>query len=145
MKMHNRDKIHCINGHLLAETSVLRKHSNGRNSRRCKECAIVYSKQYRENPKNIPNKVKAGRKANLKKFGLSFKTFEVLINKQNNKCRICKEKFGKKKNNKPNIDHDHKTGKVRGLLCLLCNVSLGGFRDSAKRLRNAIKYLEKYN
>ena len=41
------------------------------------------------------------------------------------------------------IDHDHKTGKVRGLLCDRCNMSLGGFKDNVIILQNAINYLIK--
>jgi hypothetical protein len=41
------------------------------------------------------------------------------------------------------IDHDHKTNKVRGLLCSKCNTVLGYVADDSKRLRNAAKYLER--
>ncbi|MFN7883614.1 MAG: endonuclease domain-containing protein [bacterium] len=42
------------------------------------------------------------------------------------------------------VDHDHTTGKVRGVLCRVCNVALGGFKDSRLHLEKAIQYLDKY-
>lgn len=43
------------------------------------------------------------------------------------------------------VDHNHRTGKVRGLLCNACNLSIGKMRDDPTRLRAAATYLEKYN
>ena len=43
------------------------------------------------------------------------------------------------------VDHCHKTGKIRGLICDSCNVGLGRFKDNIDNLKNAIKYLEKNN
>ena len=56
-------------------------------------------------------------------------------------CDICKiDLEGKKKC----IDHNHETGKVRGVLCHSCNVALGHFRDDTELIQKAIKYLKKY-
>jgi hypothetical protein len=43
------------------------------------------------------------------------------------------------------LDHDHKTGRVRGWLCLLCNTALGRFKDDPALLRRAAEYLEKHH
>ena len=56
---------------------------------------------------------------------------------QANGCAICGNS-----DKRLHVDHDHATGKVRGLLCMECNVSLGKFKDSPELLRKAIVYLE---
>ena len=61
--------------------------------------------------------------------------FEIMSNLQNNNCAICGEEV------KLHVDHCHKTGKIRGLLCRNCNTSLGKFKDSPEILQNAITYL----
>lgn len=80
-------------------------------------------------------------KWSLKKFGLNPKDFEKMKMNQDNKCAICKDDFSDMKR-RPFVDHNHKTGKVRGLLCHFCNIGLGVFNDDITKLRNAIKYLK---
>ena len=62
-----------------------------------------------------------------------------MLKKQNNKCKICNVKFSK---STACVDHCHTTNKVRGLLCRLCNIGLGHFKDNTEILTNAITYLE---
>jgi hypothetical protein len=67
----------------------------------------------------------------------------MLIQKHNGLCDICgtdRPGYSKKSFN---IDHDHKTGIVRGLLCHKCNIGLGNFNDNSELLGKAIKYLLK--
>lgn len=62
------------------------------------------------------------------------------------RCRICGKpltKVGGTKDQVAHIDHDHETGKVRGLLCQECNIGLGKFRDNTEYLLSAISYLNK--
>jgi hypothetical protein len=62
-----------------------------------------------------------------------------MILSQDNKCNICKNKFVDKK--KIHIDHDHESKKVRGLLCINCNIGIGMLKDSQEILQSAINYL----
>lgn len=72
------------------------------------------------------------------RFGLTAESYWDLYKKQNGKCFIC----GKKSSRKLGVDHCHKTNKVRGLLCVSCNVGLGHFKDSTELLKKAIRYLK---
>jgi hypothetical protein len=58
-------------------------------------------------------------------FGTDFSDALIV---QNNKCAICEKPFSRK--NEIHADHDHKTGKRRGLLCMVCNVRLGSFEKN---------------
>jgi hypothetical protein len=92
----------------------------------CKPCQKIYSTSRRM----------------LITFGLSWDDFELLFACQEGKCAIC--------GNHPRsymlaVDHDHKTGEIRGLLCRRCNHRLlGSANDDPARLRRAADYLEQY-
>ncbi len=77
-----------------------------------------------------------------KKYGISDEDLNRLTQKQNGVCVICNQQQIRGK--KLDIDHDHKTGRVRGLLCRKCNTALGSFKDSPEVLRSAIAYLSSY-
>jgi hypothetical protein len=88
---------------------------------------------------NNPEKAKlAKRKSNLKNsYGMSIADWDALYNSQGGKCRLCG--VG---SNKLVVDHNHRTGKVRALLCQNCNLSLGKFGDDVPGLEKAITYLK---
>lgn len=112
----------------------------------CKECDNKRSKEYRIN--NPEKRKRLYRKHNLKsKYGLTIEDIEIMLKNQNYKCAICgKEIFlhgASMDNNKiARVDHNHETGKVRGLLCNDCNRGIGLLKDNPLFLANAIKYLE---
>lgn len=84
-----------------------------------------------------------------KSYGISLEDYELLQIQQNNSCAICKmpeTKFNKRLNCffKLSVDHDHLTGKVRGLLCHNCNAGIGNLRDNISLLENAVSYLKSF-
>lgn len=73
------------------------------------------------------------------RYGLELEEKEKMIFLQNNKCLICGDNvFGSKK---AVVDHDHKTDKVRAILCQNCNKGLGCFKDDPELLEKAKAYL----
>lgn len=79
------------------------------------------------------------------KYSLSMEEFQKLSESQGNKCLICKVSAEHLSLKKLYVDHDHKTGEIRGLLCRSCNIGIGMMKDNPEILRNAINYLETQN
>ena len=77
------------------------------------------------------------------KFGITIEDFDRMVESQNGLCAICEGENVKIRGKVVAlaVDHNHKTGKVRGLLCNGCNTSLGRFKTIVM-LKKAIKYLE---
>lgn len=90
------------------------------------------------NPETYPHISRRTRDFQLKRdYGITIEEYERLVVIQNGRCLICckAQKLG--------VDHDHRTGEIRGLLCRSCNQGIGIFEDSPTLLFNAIAYLEK--
>lgn len=84
-------------------------------------------------------------KQHLQKYGLTVEQYDEMLIKQDRKCAICGESGDESKPHRPlYVDHNHETGKVRGLLCQRCNFMIGQARDSIEILRKGIRYLENY-
>lgn len=75
----------------------------------------------------------------LAKYGMTTDDWWRLFNAQEGKCLLCHRKFTSKR--RPNIDHDHTTGEVRGLLDTYCNVTLGAMHEAAAWFYEAWQYL----
>lgn len=76
------------------------------------------------------------------KYKMSLEQWKSFYKKQHGLCAICRCKMNKTKEG-PHVDHDHKLGKPRGLLCGACNRMLGLAHDSVNTLRKAITYLQR--
>jgi len=74
-------------------------------------------------------------------YDLTPEQFNNLLAEQANLCKICGQPDTSKRG-VLHVDHCHKTGRVRGLLCFKCNIALGKFKDDPQLLRNALAYLE---
>ena len=83
------------------------------------------------------------------KYGITYVDYLFLLESQNGVCFICgrpERLLGKGGCIRPlNVDHDHITGKIRGLLCASCNLALGNLEDNISYFKSAIEYLEKHN
>lgn len=81
---------------------------------------------------------------NLKyNYGLTFEQYQYMYKAQNGCCDICGRAEHLTVTGRLHIDHDHETGKVRGLLCMGCNTGIGHLKDDVEILKNAINYLER--
>ena len=81
-----------------------------------------------------------------RKYGITYDEYLGMLQSQGNVCKICKGNNIRKSHRRSElmplfVDHDHQTGKVRGLLCNHCNVGIAMFKDNIEHLTSAINYL----
>ena len=82
----------------------------------------------------------------LRTYGLSLQDAKLLWEAQERRCPCCGHDLPEPSSSvcrTVHVDHCHKTGKVRGLLCVRCNIAIGQVRDSVETLRRMIAYLER--
>lgn len=127
----------CYNAYNVSK----RKENAGKRKKRPptereKESKRKYSRGY---SKKNPTKIRANL---LRQYKLTTQQYEEMFTEQNGVCAICQQP--PKNNRRLAVDHDHKTGQVRGLLCTACNLLLGRVHDDITALQSAIKYLQKH-
>lgn len=148
---HNRDKGQHRNFCHDCEKDWIRKYHKspqGKDARKewvenNKEKIEEYIKLYKKYPIFKENMRRYSRKNTLKQFGLTQEDYDKILQSQNGHCAICGNGTNGNKKNFC-VDHDHETGKVRGLLCHNCNVSVGLMKESPLLLRKAAEYLESF-
>lgn len=103
-------------------------------ARVCKQC-----KNLARAPKRPAQMLKA-------RYGITMHEYDALLKRQDNKCAVCfKAETSKHQNGKIKrlaVDHDHKTGKVRGLLCKACNQSLGLISENIDTALGLVEYIQ---
>ena len=106
------------------------KHASGLRSE-CNNCRKVERALNREATKD---------RALQRLYGISLVEFQALLVSQGGVCAVCKGASGSKRYA---ADHDHATGRVRGILCTSCNSALGLFRENNAIIERAIDYIER--
>jgi Recombination endonuclease VII len=111
-----------------------------RKSERGQEIARAYSRHYyhtvsKFNPVEVNKRRKANSLNHYRKYGL---TFDEAVKLKARGCGLCGTKIGKM-----NIDHNHNTGKVRGVLCNPCNLMIGWIERAESRMADIQTYLKK--
>ena len=125
----SKKRTHCKYGHeFTAENSLWNKFGT---ERQCKLCS---QNKQREWKRNNPQAEASYRRL----YGINSEEYQNLVNEQGDKCAICGDIP-----DKLSIDHCHKNGHVRGLLCSNCNLGIGYFKDNPILLMNARYYLDK--
>lgn len=118
----------------------------------CKSCDQARSKAWKAKNKDRKRETDASwyqknkervHNAGMTKYGITTEQYNAMLIAQNHSCKLCK-KHESQFVRKLAVDHCHKTGKVRGLLCNYCNRGLGFFRDNTETLKAAILFLEEF-
>ena len=116
---------------------------------RCIKCSAIYNKSRKKDPDRM-------RDQRLRReYGITQKQYERMLEDQGGVCKSCgqpekRKYYGPKRERRGaegrpmllHIDHDHKTGDVRGLLCHACNTALGQMEESPERIKKLLLYAE---
>ena len=115
----------------------------GRRRGPCKACWLADLKAPHVQERDRTSKFVANLRAN---YGMTIDDYDAMWLAQQGRCAICGEAFALRGSGRTSrrlgVDHDHATGKVRGLLCQMCNGGLGLFNDDIERMLDAIRYLQ---
>ena len=121
--------------------------TNQRYGRSCIKCAKALKVRVQVRYQRGSGK-RTCRNAYLKRlYGITIEDYEAMLETQGEVCAVCKKKETSLSNGSPPrvkplaVDHDHETGKVRGLLCQGCNTSVGLLEDDIERVSAMVQYL----
>jgi len=121
------------------EDFYMRSSRTGARDYQCKTCRSAASKARNANP---AQKLLSRDVSYRNKYGIGVVEVEAMFARQSGCCAICKEP---QRASRLHVDHDHKTGRIRALLCLKCNSMLGLCSERTEILKSAISYLERYS
>lgn len=155
----------CTRCQTLKELAEFRKSTRGPLQSWCRQCEKDYQKKiYADNPKKSQERsanwrkkyaetYSAKRKENrhkyyaseiARKYNMTKSEASHLIKTEGSRCKACSVEFDLTKPLlRRNLDHCHKTGKVRGFLCLRCNTVAGLVNDDTTILKQIAKYLKR--
>jgi hypothetical protein len=129
----------CRQGHEYTPENTYIRHGGGR---QCLACNASRQK--------LSEKAKRWRRDNAlrqrlwQRFRLTMAQYEAMLTAQEHRCAICRLEFDGERKSTPSVDHCHATGRVRALLCMLCNNALGSLRDRQDLAIRAAEYLREH-
>ena len=109
----------------------------------CKACRTASRKRaWHQRRKQLPDFKSLKRNNTLRSnYGITQSDYDALLTQQGGCCAICKSTSSGGRWSTFHVDHDHVTGKVRGLLCHHCNVTLGRMGDNLEGVMKFVAYL----
>lgn len=111
----------------------------------CKQCIAAQEKRNWPHAGHRPSRDAAYKRDKRLRwiFGISLSDYSAMLLDQNGLCGICREPqaWNRREGDVLVVDHNHATGKVRGLLCHACNQALGLFQDDPVRMQDALAYV----
>lgn len=141
-----RDKEYVENN--KAKVATLKRNYQKSN----RQYLLDYHKQWRSKPENqekiygyTKKRIESGaiRRTRLKKYGITLEQYNEILERQEYKCAICLQPSNTMKKSMP-VDHNHITGKIRGLLCSTCNTAIGLLKENPDLFIRAVSYLHRY-
>lgn len=129
----------CQQIKLLSEFNKRVANSDGYNNW-CRTCVNEKSREWYENNRERSNA--NSRAWKLRRWGLTEDELKEIVKSQGNKCLICLNEFTQLGKRSFVIDHDHESGIRRGIICTLCNTSIGHLGDNVAGLQRALDYLK---
>lgn len=112
-----------------------------------KERAAEYGRRYRETHREQAreHRKSTGRGVTLKmRYGITLEDFNAILEAQNNTCAICLTPYSEETSKRFCVDHNHRTGQVRGILCKNCNLALGFALENIDTLLKMAEYLNRH-
>lgn len=100
-------------------------------------CAPCYNRYWYENGGSVTTQAYQ----RLRRYQMTLEDFDALFASQRGRCAICDGPLQLDQKRGLCVDHDHGTGRVRGLLCWHCNIALGHLDDDPDRCARAAEYL----
>jgi Recombination endonuclease VII. len=131
-------RTHCMECGIKLDEINTSLDSRGNSTGKCYECKLLWHRKHHQETKT-PEKTK---KYQLKsKYNMTLEEYDKLVEFQQNGCAICRQLVTSER--KLAVDHNHKTGEIRGLLCFKCNSLIGLANDDEDLLWKAMEYLKR--
>lgn len=131
----------------LSHLASSKKYSKKNKEKICAKEKMRYAKHPEKGKiKREKNKEKYRDNKLKKTYGINVAEYDERLKEQGEKCAICGKKVNKRKNKiiNFNVDHDHETKEIRGLLCFECNIALQLFEENLKLDKNFIQKVKNY-